>query len=233
MIETSGNNDARCGFPASAPAVMVWDLPTRLFHWLLVTLVVTSFISGRLGGNAMVWHARSGYAILALLFFRLCWGFFGSRTSRFADFLRSPVTVLRYAAVLLRPGSPRFLGHNPMGGWSVLAMLLALLVQAGTGLFADDQIMTAGPLAGQVSAAVGEGLTRLHRLNRWTIVGLVGLHLGALLFYLLVKGENLVLPMITGRKPWPGGGGTVTVSPWRAALIAALATLAVWLVVRR
>jgi cytochrome b len=195
-------------------------------------MVAISFITGNVGGNTMTWHLRSGYAILGLLFFRLAWGFVGSRTSRFSDFVQGPSAVLRYAATLLRPDSPRFLGHNPMGGWSVMAMLLALLVQAGSGLFADDQIMTAGPLAGWVGGAVSEALTRLHRFNRWTLAGLVGLHLGAILFYLLVKGENLIKPMVTGRKPWTGGGGVIFYSSWRAVLAALAAALVVWFIVR-
>jgi len=223
------SNDNRA---TNGPLANVWDLPTRLFHWLLATWVAISFVTGSLGGNTMTWHLRSGFAILALLLFRLVWGFAGSRTSRFSDFVKGPSAVLRYAATLLCPDSPRFLGHNPMGGWSVMAMLLALLLQAVSGLFADDQIMTAGPLAGWVSGAVSEALTRLHRLNRWMLVGLVGLHLGAILFYLFIKGENLIKPMVTGRKPWTGGGEVIFCSPWRAVLAALAAALVVWFIVR-
>ena len=126
--------------------IAVWDLPSRLFHGLLVILVAVSFTTGTIGGNAMQYHEWSGFAILVLLVFRITWGFVGSRTSRFSDFVKGPAAVWRYANALVRGHSECYLGHNPLGGWSVLAMLLALLVQAATGLFANDDIITAGPL---------------------------------------------------------------------------------------
>ena len=116
--------------------VRVWDLPTRLFHWLLVILVITSFVTVEIGGNAMQYHERSGYTILTLLLFRVIWGFIGGRESRFASFVRGPAAVLRYAATLFRSDPARYPGHNPLGGWSVMAMLLALFIQAGSTSFA-------------------------------------------------------------------------------------------------
>jgi cytochrome b len=208
----------------------VWDLPTRLFHWLLAALVAASFVTGKIGGNAMTYHVRSGLAILVLLLFRLAWGFVGSRSSRFADFLEGPRAVLHYASGLLRPDAPRHLGHNPLGGWSIVAMLAALFIQAGTGLFANDDILTEGPLYSWVSKAVSDALTRVHLVNRQAIILLVALHLGAVLFHWVVKGDNLVKPMITGVKIWEGGA----VAPadgrtWLAVLIAGLAAGAVYM----
>jgi cytochrome b len=125
--------------------IMVWDFPTRLFHWLLVIFVIISFVTGNIGGNAMQYHEWSGFTILTLLLFRLVWGFVGSRESRFMTFIRGPSAVVRYATTLLRSDSTRHIGHNPLGGWSIIAMLFALLLQAGTGLFANDDIVTEGP----------------------------------------------------------------------------------------
>jgi cytochrome b len=214
--------------------VKVWDLPIRLFHWLLVALVITSFVTGNMGGNAMQNHVRSGYAILVLLLFRILWGVAGSHTTRFRSFLHSPAAAWRYARQLLKKDYPRHLGHNPLGGWSIVAMLLALMLQAATGLFADDGILTRGPLALRVSGETSSLLTLVHMLNRYLIVALVALHVLAVLFYLVVKRDNLITPMITGVKQWRGRPDPpVHLAPtWLAALIAALAALAVYLLVR-
>ena len=213
--------------------VLVWDLPTRLFHWLLVITVGTSFLTGKMGGNVMQYHEWSGFVILALLLFRVAWGFVGSRESRFATFIRDPATVFHYAKSFLHRNSPPYLGHNPLGGWSIVAMLLALFIQAATGLFANDNIATEGPLYLWVSRETSDWLTGIHKLNQQIIIVLVSIHLLAVLFHLFFKGENLVTPMITGIKEWdyevaePARGRT-----WLAALIAALAISSVYLLVR-
>src|SRR5512134_348932 len=121
-----------------ARLVRVWDLPVRLFHWLLVVLVVFSYTTGKLGGNSLQWHFRSGYCILALVLFRIAWGLFGSQTARFSDFIHGPKRVFSYARSLARGASMFHAGHNPMGGLMVVLMLVLLLVQATTGLFVDD-----------------------------------------------------------------------------------------------
>jgi cytochrome b len=213
--------------------VSVWDLPTRLFHWLLVILVIVSFVTGNIGGNAMQYHEWSGFTIFTLLLFRLVWGFVGSRESRFATFVVGPAAVVRYAATLLRRDSLHYLGHNPLGGWSIIAMLFALWVQAGTGLFANDDIVTQGPLYHWVSKAMSDWLTRVHKLNKMVVISLVSIHVLAVLFYYLYKRENLLKPMLTGVKQW---GGPVPESPtgrtWTAAIIAVLAIVAVYFLVR-
>ena len=145
--------------------VMVWDLPTRLFHWLLVGLMAVSFVTVEIGGNAMRLHAWSGFTILGLVLFRVAWGFAGSTPSRFKTFLVGPRRVKAYVQTLFRPDGPHHLTHNPLGGWSVAAMLAAVLVQAATGLFASDDIMTQGPLNRLVSSQTGRLLTDLHELN--------------------------------------------------------------------
>lgn len=211
--------------------VMVWDLPTRLFHWLLVLAVAGAVVSAMLGGLAMIWHARAGFAVLALVVFRLAWGFAGNRQARFSDFVAGPGAVLAYAKAMVNGKALAWLGHNPMGGWSILAMLAALLVQAGTGLFANDDIFIQGPLADRVSDATGILLSRIHLINRWILVSLIGLHLAAVAFYLTIKGENLITPMLTGCKRWheavPDAG-----HPWRALPIALAAALVVYFVAR-
>ena len=218
---------------SASRSVLVWDLPTRLFHWLLVVLVIISFVTGKIGGNAMQYHECSGFSILVLLLFRLVWGFVGSRESRFGTFVLGPSAVARYARTLLRSDSAPFLGHNPLGGWSIIAMLFALLVQAATGLFANDDIITEGPLFDWVGKATSDWLTRVHKLNQEVIIALVCIHVLAVLFYLFYKRENLVKPMIFGVKEWRGTGPQpATGRSWIAALIAGLAALAVYLLVR-
>lgn len=229
----SNDNDTSGDPVHSVPRrVTVWDLPTRLFHWLLVAFVATSFVTAEIGGNAMQIHEWSGFVILSLLIFRVGWGFFGSRTARFTDFVRGPKAVLSYAGGLLRKDSPPHFGHNPLGGWSIVAMLLTLFVQAGTGLFANDDILTEGPLYSWVSKATSDFITDIHQWNQGVIVALVAIHLLAILFYFLVKRENLVRPMITGVRPWNGTVEEPTGRIWAAAVIALIAAVTVYLLVR-
>ncbi len=218
----------------AARRVRVWDLPVRLFHWSLVALLATSWISAEIGGNAMQIHEWSGMSVLALVLFRIAWGFLGGTHARFASFVRSPLEAMRYAGALARGHSPRHLGHNPLGGWMVLIMLVNLAVQAGTGLFSNDDIMTEGPLAARVSKDTSDLLTQIHEISFNVLLVLVAVHVLAALFYLLFKRENLIVPMITGSKAvgdanaFPGQGGSI----WLAALVLALSAGAVWLIVR-
>jgi cytochrome b len=183
-------------------AVRVWDIPTRLFHWLIVALFVFSWWTAE--NDRLDWHMLSGYAILTLVLFRLYWGFAGSRTARFLSFIRGPKAVLDYAARLFeRPGHPAA-GHNPMGGWSVAALILLLLVQTGLGLFAIDvEGLTGGPLNNLVSFETGRRVSGLHhRIFNWLLI-LIGLHVIFIGFYWVFKRENLIAAMITGRKRMP------------------------------
>jgi len=217
---------------ASGGLILVWDLPTRLFHWLLVMLVTASFVTGKIGATWMQYHKWSGYAILSLMVFRLAWGFVGGRHARFSAFVSGPGVVLRYTRTLLRRDAPRHLGHNPLGGWSVLAMLITLLVQAATGLFANDDIFTEGPLYPWVSKATSDWLTHIHRLNQAAILVLVSVHVLAVLFYLIIKHENLIQPMFSGHKYWLGEAQSSTNAFWMAALIAGLTIFGVYFLVR-
>ncbi|NMG49564.1 cytochrome B, partial [Azoarcus communis] len=175
--------------------VRVWDLPTRLFHWLLVVLMIGVFVTGLEGGNLIVWHGRLGVAIAGLLAFRLVWGFVGSTYARFAHFVPGPGRIRAYLK-----GEWEGLGHNPLGALSVLALLAVATFQVVSGLMSNDDIAFEGPLYALVSKDTSDWLTGLHRLNIWLIGALVALHVAAILFYVHVKKDNLVKPMITGVK---------------------------------
>ncbi len=185
-------------------AVRVWDLPTRLFHWALVLCVTGSFTSAKIGGNAMDWHLAFGYAVLALLAFRLLWGFVGGRWSRFSSFIYSPATLMRYLRGQIRREEHLDVGHTPLGSASVFAMLLFLVAQVATGLFADDEIATTGPLNKFVTNANGLRLSSYHAdVGQWVLLALVALHVAAILTYWLRKRRNLLGPMISGDKLLP------------------------------
>ena len=176
--------------------IRVWDLPIRLFHWALATCIILGIIFVKIGGNAIEWHAYCGYTALVLVLFRIIWGFVGSWHARFANFVPSPKSLFAYLQGQYDGG----LGHNPLGAFSVIALLLAILVQALTGLFADDDIFFQGPLAKYASNATIAFLTSVHRFNQYIIFALIALHLAAIFFYQIYKKEHLIEPMITGDK---------------------------------
>jgi cytochrome b len=208
----------------------VWDLPTRLFHWLLVALIALQYCSGEFGWPSMQWHYRCGYATLALVVFRILWGLFGSQTSRFGDFVRGPRALLRYLAALRRGGAALRSGHNPLGGWSVVLMLASVALQAASGLFASDDISEDGPLAARVSDATVALMTRIHAWNRYALLVLIGLHLCAIAAYAL-RGTNLVAPMWSGRAQGKLERPLRFAPAWLALVLVALAAAAVWLLV--
>jgi cytochrome b len=178
--------------------VSIWDLPLRLFHWLLVASMIGAYVTAKLGGALMDWHGRLGFFILGLLIFRLVWGFIGSPHARFSSFFP---TFSRVAAYLR--GRWQGVGHNPLGGLFILAVLAALALQVGTGLFANDDIAFEGPLVGYVDKALSDRLTGWHSLLFNLLLGLVLLHLAAIIYYRWAKKNNLVLPMLTGKKRVP------------------------------
>lgn len=196
-------NDAGTGASGQVGTngVRVWDLPVRLFHWALLAAVVTSVATGETGGLwQMDLHVVSGCTVLGLILFRVLWGLVGGRHARFAAFVKGPVTVVRYAVDFLKGRAVHTVGHNPLGGWSVVLILLALAVQAGTGLFANDDIFLEGPLAKYASKALSDRLTGIHHLMSNVVYGLVAAHVAAIALHWW-KGDNLVKPMITGVKP--------------------------------
>ncbi len=213
--------------------VRVWDLPTRIFHWALVAFVIGSVTTGLTGGAAMPWHFRFGYSVLSLLLFRLIWGIVGGRWSRFNSFLYSPATVYRY---LKGQGQPEHsIGHNPLGAGSVFALLGFLLLQVATGLISDDEIATSGPLAKFVSNALVSNATFYHqRVGKLILIGLFVLHIGAVLFYLVKRGENLVRPMLRGDKETMIETASSRDDAWSRTLAAVVffgcAALVLWMV---
>ncbi len=214
--------------------IKVWDLLTRLFHWTLVALMIAQWLTAE-NDSTMGYHIWGGYAVLTLVLFRLIWGFVGSDTVRFHDFVRGPGAALEYVKALLRGETPLYLGHNPMGGWSIVAMLGLLLIQAGTGLFANDDITTEGPLYAWVSKGTSDWLTTIHKFNFNLLLLVIAVHISAVLFYLLVKRENLIHPMLSGRKRLPPDLASTApriVSPWIGLAVLAVAVVAVWLLVR-
>lgn len=176
----------------------IWDLPTRLFHWALTAGVMGLLITGHWGGNAMIWHFRFGYVVLSLLIFRLFWGLVGGYWSRWSQLPLAPSDVWAY----VKGVSPRsFPGHNPLGSWSILAMLLLLVFQVATGLVSDDEIANAGPLTALVSGSWVSWATSWHKFwGKWVVMLLVALHLLALIWYRYKKRQALVPAMLHGHK---------------------------------
>ena len=216
-------------------AVRVWDLPTRAFHWVLAGCVVASVISAKIGGNAMPWHFRFGYLVFALLGFRILWGLVGGRWSRFTSFVYPPATTLRYLRGQTHAHEHLDVGHNPLGALSVFGLIALLLLQVGTGLFADDEISNTGPLINFVSGATSALFTTWHKsFGQWLILAFVALHVAAILFYLVRKKHNLVRPMLTGDKPLdssvPASADTASSRLLAAALLAVCAGAVAWLV---
>jgi len=215
--------------------VRVWDLPTRLFHWVLVVCVVGSVVSAKVGGNAMAWHFRFGFVVFTLLAFRILWGLLGGRWSRFASFLYAPRTLWRYLHGRSRADEHHDVGHSPLGALSVFALLALLSAQVGSGLFADDEISNTGPLIKFVSGATSSLLTSWHKTwGQGLILGLVALHVAAIVMYRVRQGRDLVRPMIVGDKVL-APDVPASADSWRtrslAAVLAALCALGVgWLV---
>lgn len=182
--------------PEEIEPTYIWDVPTRLFHWGLVCAVATSLIAGEFG--YMDIHVMSGHVVLALIVFRLAWGVFGGKHARFLNFIKGPKTVLAYAKKLVSGDTPAHRGHNPMGALSVVGVIAVLIVQVTTGLFANDDILTEGPLAAEVSKSMSDFLTYIHYQSGYVLYGLIGLHLAAVLFY-TIKGHPIIVAMISGK----------------------------------
>lgn len=204
--------------------VRVWDLPVRICHWGFALLLPAMWWTAE--NDEMGWHMRLGIMLLALLVFRIAWGFAGTATARFAAFVRGPGAVLAY----LRPGrgatQERWFGHNPLGGWSTLALIFAMLAQVSMGLFAGDPFDGAtGPLNHLPGVELADTLTDWHEVFYWVPLGLAGIHVLAIAFYLLVKRDDLVTPMVTGRRGFPEREDGIGAAPAGRALALSLAAL--------
>lgn len=226
--------------PASSSGIRlpikVWDLPTRLFHWVLVASFVVSYVSVTLADGPqirlyMTIHFVSGEIVLGLLVFRLIWGILGSETARFASFLRSPAEALRHLAHLRVKEPDDQIGHNAAGGWMVVILLLLLCVQVGSGLFSNDDGTTEGPLAHFVSKDRSDLLSTIHSFTFNLLIAAVALHLAAIAAYAVLKGHRLAPPMITGKKRLPAAIRAPRMAhpllAWLAAAAAAAAAVIV------
>jgi cytochrome b len=211
--------------------VKLWDAPVRIVHWALVILIAFSWWSTK--NHKMEWHLWSGYLVLALVVFRIYWGFVGAGAARFSSFVKGPRAVVAYARTLPSRTSTALPGHNPVGAVSVLVILLSLGTQVATGLFATDvDGINSGPLSYMVSFDFGRALARVHRVSFTILETLIVLHVVAVLFYLLYKRMNLVGPMITGHRRLPTDPGLSRASPWRLIAGVALALLAMVLLAK-
>lgn len=190
------------------PRIRVWDLPTRIFHWVLVLLIAAMIVTGKVGGNLIDWHGRIGLALVALIAFRIVWGFAGSTYARFASFFPTPYRLRAY----LR-GEWSTPGHNPLGALSVFGLLGLIVLQLATGLIGNDDIAFRGPLFELVGKTLSDRATGLHKLMTNLLIALIVLHVAAIVFYARVKKDDLVKPMLTGWKEHAGrpasGGGIV------------------------
>ena len=203
----------------STKRIKLWDLPTRLFHWLLVTAVSAALITGNVGGTAIEWHGRIGLAIVGLIVFRLVWGLIGSSHARFSSFFPTPASIAAY----LR-GQWQGIGHNPLGALSVLGLLALVALQLSTGLFGNDDIAFRGPLFELITKDLSDRLTGIHELTSNVLIALIVAHLIAIAYYAHIKKDNLVKPMVTGYKELaPGAAGEPATGGGVFALIVALA----------
>ena len=206
--------------------IRIWDLPVRAFHWLLVVLVPLQWWTAE--EEMMDLHILLGQITLGLILFRLFWGLIGSSTARFAGFVRGPRAMLAYLSGRLPPA----IGHNPVGALSVLAMLALLALQVGLGLFASDEDgLYSGPLAHWIDGDLSEEFADWHETNFDVLMVVIGLHVAAILFYLVVKRDNLVAPMVTGAREGRAGEAPLAAAPaWRFAVAAAAAAgLTLWI----
>jgi cytochrome b len=217
--------------PQEAPATSVaaWDVPIRVFHWTIVVAIGVSWWSAEY--RVMNVHRYSGYTLLGLIVFRLYWGFVGTRTARFAHFVRGPGAIASYLRDSARQDAN---GHNPLGGWSVVAMLLLLLAQVTIGLFVTDiDGLESGPLSYLVSFEASRALADAHEVIFNVLLGLIALHIAAIFFYLFARRKNLIGPMVTGRRAATAGTTPdEPVSLWRIWPGVALAAIVVWFVTR-
>jgi len=199
----------------------IWDLPVRLFHWLLLVCIVVSYLSYRF--DSMHVHVVSGYCVMTLLIFRIVWGVIGSDTARFSHFIKSPVAALRHLSHFFRREPDTQIGHNEAGGWMVLGLLLILAIQVGTGLGANDDVVTEGPLAKHLGKELSDQFAHWHGVNFNVLLLAIAGHVAAVIAYAVFKGHDLVRPMVTGRKKLPAA----TPAPGMVHPIAALAVLVI------
>lgn len=219
--------------PSSRRGILVWDLPTRLFHWSLVGCLAGSWISHEMKASGFWLHQLFGYAALGLVLWRVAWGFAGPHYARFGSFLRGPGAVLGHLRGSLSGAAPDRPGHNPAGGWAVLAMLALVAVQALSGLFNGGELLMEGPWHHVLDRDWKRWARACHALTFSLLLAMAALHLAAIAFYRLRHGHRLAGAMIHGYRPGPGEAGAAITgySAWRALLLAVLAAALVWALV--
>lgn len=220
-------------FKKTFAQVKAWDWQVRIFHWLLLLLVVNAWLTAEFGDMEMKWHQLNGLVILFLVSFRIFWGVIGSNTARFSRFMYGPRRMFAYFKDMRGSHSQKYLGHNPLGGAMVLVLLLILLTQITTGLFSTDGMFANGPLADRVSESLSELFTQFHETGFILLLLLVVFHVSAVLFYLFKYKDNLIKPMLSGYKHKADylDAQELQAAPlWRSLLCAVLAVLLVlWL----
>ncbi len=180
--------------------IKVWDLPVRIFHWSLVFLFIVAYITNNLGSDYFIYHLWSGYALIVLVSFRIIWGLVGSYHARFNHFVKTPVTTAKYALSVFKKTDKHYLGHNPLGAVMVIILLTVILIQGVTGLFTNDEIFNVGPLYAYISDELSLQLTSLHRQLFYWILGAIALHILAVVLHVVLKRENIIKAMFTGKK---------------------------------
>ncbi|MDM7859841.1 cytochrome b/b6 domain-containing protein [Alteromonas sp. ASW11-36] len=211
--------------------VLIWDLPTRLFHWLLVAGITTQWLTAEYLDNAIDWHFTIGYCLLGLIAFRLVWGLLGTHYARFSNYPLHPIKGIHYSKQLLRKDSEVYAGHNPIGSWAVIAMLLIIALQAISGLFVTDDIFSEGPYYSVVSAEVKDVMAFIHFNFFDVLLWIIGLHIAAALFYQFYKRQTIITAMFSGKKETDAQGITQQ-KLWLALVIAiAVAAMTYWLVI--
>jgi len=213
----------------------VWDLPVRIFHWLIVLLFVTAYVTHTLGADYFIYHLWSGYAMLVSVSFRILWGVVGTHHARFSNFVRNPIATIKYVLSIFKKTDKPYAGHNPLGAIMVIILLPALLVQAITGLFTNDEIFNLGPLYAYVSDELSLSLTSLHRQLFYWIAGAVILHIVAVLCHQFLKRDKIIGAMFTGKKTAKGLETEKSISSsklWLAViLVIVLSLMLAWVVI--
>lgn len=181
--------------------IKIWDSPTRLFHWALVINLVAAWYT--IENRMIELHEIAGHTLIALLVFRVCWGFVGSTTARFSHFIIHPISAIDYLMKSLKLKAHHKIGHNPAGGWMVIVMMLVIAFQLVSGLFANDDLGFSGALSDNVSKELSDTITQLHGINFDLLIAIIWVHLVAVFFYVLVKKDNLIEAMVTGNKILP------------------------------
>jgi cytochrome b len=196
-------NNTELKAASSSKTIKIWDVPVRIFHWSLVLLFIAAYVTNNLGSDYFTYHVWSGYALIVLVSFRIVWGLVGTYHARFNHFVKNPIATALYALSVFKKKDKHYLGHNPLGAVMVVMLLITILIQGITGLFANDEIFNLGPLYAYINDDLSLQLTSLHRQLFYWILGAVTLHILAVIVHVIVKRDNIIKSMFTGKKNVP------------------------------